>query len=330
MFKDPSAKYSILNEQDDTVLNPLVNKEDVLESVEVGKFKEEEGGGVGQAKNKTESEGTVQLSRGGRNRYVVRSVDLNMFEKVWMLLEFSQLYSLLLVASFQYWPPRYLKVMKYFAFVANLDFVLGKQDIFSEWIGFEGYFKSYAMLLCMAPVLLYVSYRLFESRFKLGRRLFFMNWRAAMVLFMDFLLLPLLLNFSRMFQCVEVSDIKSVTWTIEYEVYQGMLVDHEVECAGVKYWLGVTVLGMTCFGMVAFLLTFYRQSTVNGTTYRSQIDHSKMLVRYELEWMLGLGEDWLWGGMWSLSSWNWRGRWWRVIWVLQRYVEKGGRGVCLF
>ena len=323
MLKNPSAKYAVSG----PVANPLLGGDiaPVDGSVEGPTHGEIEGGlakeelEVGEKSPQDEVLIPVPVP-------VPRSVDLNLFEKVWMLLEFCQLHSLLLVASFQFWPPRYLEVMKGLAAAVNLDFVLWRQEFFMEWRGFEGKYKDYAMMMCIAPALVYGSFRVLEGRFRLGRRLLFMRLEAAVVMVLDFLLLPLLLAFSRLFQCVPVSNIKAVTWTIEYESFDGMEVDREAECAGSDYWFAAFVVGLTCLGVAKFLLSFYYRSTVTATTYKSQIDHSKMMVRFELEWMLGLGEDWAWGGMWSISSWERRGRWWRSYWVLGRYVGAKGGG----
>ena len=329
MFQKPSARYAV----PEPAVNPLLgaNLAAVDEEVDGVKVGEMEGGVpkeevVQVDENSSLVGGGVPLPK---SVPVFQSADLSLFEKAWMLLEFFQLHSLLLVASFQFWPAKYLEVMKGLAVAVNLDFVLWRQDFFTEWRGFEGRYKNYAMMMCIAPVLVYGSFRVLERKFRLGRRVLFMKLEAVTVFVLDFLLLPLLLAFSRLFQCVPVSNIKAVTWTIEYESFDGMEVDKEAECSGSDYWLAALVVGLTCCGVTKFLLSFYYRSTVSGTTYNSRIDHTKMLVRYELEWMLELGEDWAWGGMWSLSSWEWRGRWWRSYWILGRYVGGGvgGKGL---
>ncbi|GMI05886.1 hypothetical protein TrRE_jg10642 [Triparma retinervis] len=329
MLKNPSAKYAVSG----PVANPLLGGDiaPVDGSVEGPTHGEIEGGlareelEVGEKSPQDEVLIPVPVPVP-----VPRSVDLNLFEKVWMLLEFCQLHSLLLVASFQFWPPRYLEVMKGLAAAVNLDFVLWRQEFFMEWRGFEGKYKDYAMMMCIAPALVYGSFRVLEGRFRLGRRLLFMRLEAAVVMVLDFLLLPLLLAFSRLFQCVPVSNIKAVTWTIEYESFDGMEVDREAECAGSDYWFAAFVVGLTCLGVAKFLLSFYYRSTVTATTYKSQIDHSKMMVRFELEWMLGLGEDWAWGGMWSISSWERRGRFLHIAAFVTLYDNRPLLGACLW
>ena len=164
------------------------------------------------------------------------AVDLVVVEKAQMILEFLQLYSLLLTTSFSVWPTKWLHWTKSIPVIFNLDAVMSAQSTFHEYNGFNGRFFSCVLGLCAVPTFFLLLYKFLERSYALERRAALAHWKIATTLILDFMLVPILTNVARLFHCREGISIVGVTHQIEYSIVVGLEVDKSLLCSGKTYW----------------------------------------------------------------------------------------------
>jgi len=219
----------------------------------------------------------------------------NIKEKALILFDFLQLFSVLLALSFSHWPNAFLSRIQPLA-LSSLDLTLLSQSA-AQFNTYESYLSSSSttfplptlphltLLLQLLPFLPYLLLKLQLSSlpsFKTSHPYILLCRRRTLAV-TDLLLLPLLLNTTRLFQCSTSSSITSVTHYIAYSSSFSLDIDPTISCTAPSH-ITITVLSSLLSLYHAFFLFRSSYYTVlHATSYNySPLDHEKMLQVYEI------------------------------------------------
>lgn len=225
------------------------------------------------------------------------SVNLFFSEKLLILSNSLQYYSLLHYMMHSHWPTSLLHTtFPITIFTLDIVTLANQSSVSSRVISpqFSGYI-FYAIFLSIIPYIFLFFHKQHQAPSSspihtLSNSLRSTSFETSMIKVLEFLYLPILLNISKFFNCHTTNRIDKVTHTIKYTVLSTLVVDENTHCDSNEYYI---VSGIVLFLTVPFALYFplwLKRKVANNLSYTSQIDHEKSLQILELEAHLNLSD----------------------------------------
>eukprot|EP01041_Mallomonas_annulata_P004650 gene4650-9222_t len=238
---------------------------------------------------------------------LIRATSLFFSEKLWLILDYMQIYGLLWTAAQPYpWPYLWLQWTRVIIY-SNADYfgltddgaIMGRTEslLVNKWGQMSGYL-NYALYFSLAPLVIGTfPFLLWPYLNSYGKRLDV--YKAPILRWVLFLLqivyMPSGLALVRLYYCqTPLLDPNSETLYLS--------ADPDVVCASIEH-IYITVICSIClFPLLIGLPIFLHKLITPSIVYRLKADHEKRLQLWELLYMLNLDNFWSDSQLWLSSS----------------------------
>lgn len=232
------------------------------------------------------------------------NVSFRWSEKVWILVDFLQLYGLLWVIAQPWAWPHLWTAWTNWTVWANLDYFSFTEDGalrgktgsvgISRWGQMTGY-AYYALAFSLLPVVFTTAGLLIKHFFKKYSSVAL----ASLLFLLQLLYLPVLLAVFRLYYCD----------------HGYLSADPTLSCSSQEYTLYTSLATIFVFPLAVGLPYVIYIHVADLVVYRHKYDHEKMIQVWELSHSLGLNNFWVLGQVWLTSSFKRNGSYFRV-WIL--------------
>ncbi|CAN0006235.1 unnamed protein product, partial [Ectocarpus fasciculatus] len=244
-----------------------------------------------------------------RDISLTRLVSLRWIEKLWLCVDFGQLYALLWVAA-QPWPWPYLWIdWTAWTVWANLDYFSTTKDGalygqtgnvgISQWGQMDDYLY-YALAFSALPLLLSSPLLLWRVLTPRQRSLVTM----AVLLLWQLLYLPCGLAVFRLYHCEDNNTLSA---------------DPTVSCTASKYFLYTAISTVLVTPLIVGLPLYMLRLTYDLAVYNFRHDHEKRLQAWEITYGLSLDDFWLDSQAWVMSSFKRNSSYFRTCMILLKF-----------